>query len=72
MYKIKGENRKNSTQYIGVTFSRKKWRSRISHNGEERSLGLYDNPKDAAKAYDLYVIKNNLDRETNFFKKKLV
>jgi len=34
-------------------------------------MGYYKDPKEAAKAYDLFVIKNELDRKTNFFKKKL-
>lgn len=72
MSKIKEENRKKTTSYIGVSFARKRWYARVKHDGATHFLGAYDDPKDAAKAYDMYVIKNNLDRKTNFFKKRLV
>lgn len=62
-------------KYIGV--SRKKgqgryyYRVEFSHKKIRYSMGYYKDPKEAAKAHDLYVIKNELDRDTNFFKKKL-
>jgi hypothetical protein len=72
MNKIKEKNKENPTQYVGIQFRQKKWVARIKHNAQDLILGRYDNPKDAAKAYDLYVIRHNLDRKTNFFKKKVV
>lgn len=63
---------RKTTPYLGVSRGQKKWIARIKYNNETVQLGYYDDPKDAAKAYDLFVIKNNLDRRTNFFKKKLV
>lgn len=72
MYKKERENKRNASPYIGVSFARKRWYARVKHNGTTFFLGAYDDPKEAAKAYDLYVIKNNLDRKTNFFKKRLV
>jgi hypothetical protein len=66
------KKREKSAPYIGVSRGQKKWITRIKYNNETVLLGYYDDVKDAAKAYDLFVIKNNLDRPTNFFKKKLV
>ncbi len=43
----------------------------FSHKGVAHSFGLFKDERDAARSYDLYVIKNNIPRETNFFKKKL-
>jgi hypothetical protein len=62
---------RKTTPYIGVLRGQRKWVARIRYNNETVWLGRYDDPKDAAKAYDMFVIKNNLDRRTNFFKKKL-
>ena len=62
-------------KYIGV--SRKKGQGRyhfrvdFMHKRKRYTMGYYKDPKVAAKAYDLFVIKNELDRKTNFFKKKL-
>jgi len=38
-------------------------------DGKEISFGSFDDPKMAAKAYDLGVIKMQLDRPTNFLRK---
>lgn len=43
----------------------------FGHEGTTYRFGLYKTAKEAAKAYDLFVIKNRINRETNFFKKKL-
>lgn len=67
---------KNKMKYIGVKKRRNK-RSQyffvvdFFKDGVRHNFGRYKDPKDAAKAHDLYVIKKNLDRETNFIKKKL-
>jgi hypothetical protein len=47
-------NGNNTSKYKGVGFhsARKKWRARIKIEGEEISLGYWDNEIDAAKAYD--------------------
>ena len=55
-------NRSNGREYFSVRFSFKK----VSYR-----FGNYKDIKSCAKAYDLFVIKNQLDRETNFFKKKI-
>lgn len=62
-------------KYIGV--SRKKGQGRyyfrveFTHKRKIYSMGYYKDSKEAAKAYDLFVIKSELGRKTNFFKKKL-
>lgn len=62
-------------KYIGVSRKRAqgRWHYRVDfmHKRKRYSMGYYKDPKEAAKAYDLFVIKNELDRKTNFFKKKL-
>lgn len=69
---VKGENR--SSTYLGVYSSKKhgkkKWVARISIDGKRHELGLYADEREAAKAYDLRIIRDRLDRQTNFFKKK--
>lgn len=42
-----------ASQYIGVSFLRNKWRSRIRFNCKEFHLGTFDNEEDAAIYYDL-------------------
>lgn len=62
---------KESTRYRGIKKKRNGWEANIVVNGEYRYLGYYTDPKQAAKAYDFFVIRNNLNRQTNFLKKKL-
>jgi hypothetical protein len=64
-------------KYIGVRYkyiwgNRRAYTVQFQHNNVLYSFGQYDTPKECAKAYDLFVIKNKIDRETNFFKKKVV
>jgi len=63
-------------KYIGVRQKRMSGRilfeGTFKLNNEKHSYGFFKDPKDCAKAHDLYVLKNRIDRETNFFKKKLV
>ena len=59
----------NTSGYRGVHLSGKKtksWKARTLHNNKSVSLGTYKNKKDAAKAYDDYIISNNLGRPLNF------
>jgi hypothetical protein len=44
-------NRKNRSGLLGVGAARHKWRSTIRINGAFIHLGLFDNPRDAHKAY---------------------
>lgn len=58
--------RKNNTSgYRGVRKLRRKWQARISINKKTIYLGVYNTPKEAAIAYDNYVIKNGLEHTTN-------
>lgn len=38
-------------------------------DGKELVFGSFDDPKKAAKAYDLAVVRMGLDRPTNFLRK---
>lgn len=44
--------------------------SKIVVDGEVKTLGYYKTIKEAGMAYDLYVVKNNLKRKTNYLRKK--
>jgi len=64
----------NKSGYRGVSKHIKrngdiKWRSRISVNNKLLSLGIYNTRKEAAIAYDTYVISNNLEHPTNILRK---
>ena len=58
----------NTTGYRGVSFtkSRNTYQTSISVNNKRRHLGYFDNALEAAKAYDKYVIDNNLEHTKNF------
>tara|TARA_R110001606_G_C15202764_1_gene631891 strand:+ start:464 stop:661 length:198 start_codon:yes stop_codon:yes gene_type:complete len=62
-------------KYIGVRKARRQGKQffnvSFTHLGVRYCFGYHDNAIDCAKAYDLFVIKKQLDRKTNFFKKKL-
>lgn len=51
--------RTNTSGYKGVNRCKaeKKWRARIMTNGKRLSLGSFDDPKDAAKAYNKAALK---------------
>lgn len=54
-------------QYLGVTKTRfNTFSTRIYHNKKQICLGNYNTPEEAARAYDAYVISNNLKRDLNF------
>ena len=57
----------NKTGYRGVGFlkSRNKFRARISVNYKEIHLGYFKTALEAAKAYDNYIIDNNLEHTKN-------
>lgn len=62
-------------KYIGVQKGKASGKGffRVSffHEGVKHEFGYYDNEKEGAKAYDLYVLRRGYDRKTNFIKKKL-
>ena len=47
------------------------YRANVTVDGKTKYFGYYKTAKEAAKARDLYIIKNNIDLETVFLKKKL-
>jgi len=54
-------------KYIGVREQEKgRYRARISQHYRIICLGSYENPEDAAKARDRFVIENKLNRKLNF------
>jgi len=67
--------KEDNTKYKGVSIARrngrKYYRVKLYHEGERYEFGNYEDKKECAKAYDLFVIKNNLPKKTNFFKKKV-
>ena len=44
----------------------KKWRVRIRVGGKSKSLGYFTDEEKAGRAFDTYVVDNNLDRPLNF------
>lgn len=55
-----GANRKpnKNVKFKGVTKRNNKWQAKIKVNGKQIFLGLYDDPKDAAKVYDTAAVEN--------------
>lgn len=58
----------NTSGYKGITWdkSRNKWASKITINSKSIYLGRFETKIQAAKAYDQYVINNNLEHTRNF------
>ena len=57
----------NTSGYRGVSFdnNRNKWHSYISINRKRKFIGYFNTALEAAKAYDRYVIDNNLEHTIN-------
>ena len=43
--------------------------AKIIVDGKLHMLGNYKTEKEAGMAYDLYIVKNNIDRKTNYLRK---
>jgi group I intron endonuclease len=64
-----GKKRKiTSSKFLGVCFKKpnNKWVAGICLNGKSKYIGIYEKEEDAAKAYDSYIITNNLSNPLNF------
>lgn len=58
----------NKSGYRGVYWDKnnKKWRTQIRVNGKNIHIGMFNDLLEGAKAYDQYVIDNNLEHTKNF------
>lgn len=65
--KLVFKNKKLTSSYIGVSWSPEsnKWRSVCYFNGKNKSLGFYADEKEAAQAYNIFVIENKISRKIN-------
>lgn len=58
----------NTSGFRGVTFDkqRKKWIGQITHNSKRVGLGSFEIPEEAGRAFDRYVMDNDLEQPLNF------
>ena len=58
----------NKSGYRGVSWHKtnRRWVTTIKVNSKSVHLGSFSNPIDGAKAYDKYIIDNNLEHTRNF------
>lgn len=58
----------NTSGYRGVNYDKDKgkWRAQISINNKKKYLGYFTTPEEGARAYDQYIIDNNLAHTKNF------
>jgi len=52
-----GKQKNNTSGYKGVCWNRGKWLAQIGTNGKTIYLGRYDDPKEAAQAYNKAALK---------------
>jgi hypothetical protein len=58
--------RNNTSGYKGVgKKGNHRWYARIYTDGKRMHLGYFNSPKDAAIAYDTYIIENDLKHKLN-------
>lgn len=60
-----GRKKNNSSKYLGVYFRNNRWAVRIKIDGKSVHVGTYDTEKEAAIAYNEYIIENNLQNFLN-------
>lgn len=60
-------NKKRTSQYSGVSFKKKtqKWEASVYFNGKHNYIGSYNSEIEAAKAYNEFIQKNNIDKKIN-------
>lgn len=71
---VKGKNNGNfekkppnsSSKYYGVNKIRDYWQARTMINGKQINIQHCKSEIEAAKAYDVFIINNNIDRQLNF------
>lgn len=53
------KSRNNTSGFKGVTWQKiaRKWQSQLMHNRKHYYLGLFEDPKEAAKAYDVKAVQ---------------
>lgn len=57
--------RECQSKYNGVYRQDKKWRSCITINKKQIRIGVYNTEIEAARAFNEYILKNNLNRKLN-------
>lgn len=60
-------SKKRTSKYFGVSFKKKtqKWESSVYFNGKHNYIGSYNSELEAAKAYNEFVQKNNINKKVN-------
>jgi len=60
-------NKKRTSKYFGVSFKKKpqKWESSVYFNGKHNYIGSYNSELEAAKAYNEFIEKNNINKKIN-------
>lgn len=66
----KGKFRNTSSQYRGVTWNKhhKSWKASLRLDKQAMFIGYFKDELDAAKAYNAYIVANNLPNKINEFK----
>jgi len=57
-----------SSRLRGVSWdkTKKKWQVKIKVGGKQKHVGRFDDEETAGRAFDTYIVDNNLERELNF------
>jgi hypothetical protein len=58
-------DRRGSSRFVGVNAYDGKWRATIRVEGKYHYLGFFGHEVDAARAYNNFIIANNLNRQLN-------
>lgn len=66
----KAKHKNNSSSFYGVYYVKnsKKYKAFLKYNGKNIHIGMFENEIDAAKTFDLYLVKNKMDefKKLNF------